>query len=423
MRVILTQLNPYPASLMNVNLAGGFLKAMAYKEGLLNGPASIEILDGGIHNPQTITRIEKKLTDRPPHLLGLSLYPWNLRASLLLARKIGKISPGTKIIAGGPEVTPDSPCRAYLRNIDILAYGEGEQTFTEILKHYLYGTPGLEEIKGIIYKTSTQIRINPPSAPLINLDDIPSPYSLGFLKPKNGHMWISAGRGCPRRCAFCSEWLYRNGKTSYVSNKKISEELLIAKKNKVRFIKLEMPAFNADFGKMKKLCAAIEKINRDHALSFTVELWGERIDGAAIKMLKRANIKQAEIGLETTDPAVLKNINRRLALDKLIRGVRLLNKAGIYCTLNLLFGLPGQTLQSFKSSLHFLLKNGLHLTGAINFNIVAVGPGTRLRKDAAQYGIQYHTYPPYTVIQTNCIRKSEIDAVSRLHSPQEILKL
>jgi len=65
----------------NRNVAASFLKAMAYKKGLLNGHISIEILDGDILSPG-LNNAANEIISRKPDIVGFSLYSWNLMPSL-----------------------------------------------------------------------------------------------------------------------------------------------------------------------------------------------------------------------------------------------------------------------------------------------------------------------------------------------------
>src|SRR6187402_3925153 len=87
-----------------------------------------------------------------PDVLGLSLYPWNAAYSLAVAAAARVAYPQCLIVVGGPSV-PRRPERAgrFLDEhpaIDILAFGEGELTFRELLRARLRGGD-FDQIPGI----------------------------------------------------------------------------------------------------------------------------------------------------------------------------------------------------------------------------------------------------------------------------------
>jgi radical SAM superfamily enzyme YgiQ (UPF0313 family) len=71
-------------------------------------------------------------------VLGISLYTWNQRYSLEIARRARALSPGLRIIAGGPSVPRRvEASSAFLAQhpwLDAIVLGEGERAFVEIVR-------------------------------------------------------------------------------------------------------------------------------------------------------------------------------------------------------------------------------------------------------------------------------------------------
>ena len=68
-------------------------------------------------------------------VVGISLYVWNEKLSLEIARRLKARKPNIVIIVGGPQM-PDRS-EPFLREhtfIDVACHGEGEQTFLDILE-------------------------------------------------------------------------------------------------------------------------------------------------------------------------------------------------------------------------------------------------------------------------------------------------
>ena len=79
-------------------------------------------------------------------LIAFSCYIWNIEQTLKIASDIRKISPGTKIALGGPEVSfgifdlmHDNPA------IDFVIKGEGEETFRHLVVALMNMTTGLRQ--------------------------------------------------------------------------------------------------------------------------------------------------------------------------------------------------------------------------------------------------------------------------------------
>ena len=63
---------------------------------------------------------------RRPALVAMTLYVWNVARSLFLASNIKRHAPGTRVIVGGPEVTPDNAWVVHHPALDAGVFGEGE---------------------------------------------------------------------------------------------------------------------------------------------------------------------------------------------------------------------------------------------------------------------------------------------------------
>lgn len=157
-----------------------------------------------------------------PDILGFSCYIWNIEQSLELIRNIKKILPKTTIILGGPEVSYDGE-RIMESNheIDIIVFGEGEETFYNIIKHFINGDKCLKEIDGIIYNTGSKIVKNKERNPL-RLDDIPFVYK-DFKDMNNQILYYESTRGCPYQCQYCLSSIDK--KVRYLSLERVYKDL------------------------------------------------------------------------------------------------------------------------------------------------------------------------------------------------------
>ena len=146
-----------------------------------------------------------------PDLLGLSLYPWNAAYSLAVAAAARQAHPGCLIVAGGPSVPrrPERVVRFFAENpsIDVLAFGEGEFTFRELVRSRLRGE-GFAHIPGIATRTFTSA----PPQRVTGFSQTASPYLDGTfdeLYARHRHRFTMAlcetNRGCPFSCTFC-DW-------------------------------------------------------------------------------------------------------------------------------------------------------------------------------------------------------------------------
>lgn len=404
-KILLVQL-PFPSFFIkkhwgNIPLAAGYLKSMAYKEGILN-EVDIEILDEKSTNLSSDSRLIDLIISKSPDTLGFSLYNWNSIRSLFIAREVKKKLPNIKTVVGGSEVTLETK---YILNnsvVDIGCLGEGECTFVEIIKGFLGGQDDYANIKGIFYRRDDKIIVTPPRESIKDLDVIPSPYILGFINPKDyGEAWLENMRGCPFKCTYCA---HATRPLGYFSTERVYEELKVILKSGVDFVRF----INGTFiftPNFYKICEKIKEINTDNKLSFFAFSHAEHINEKIIDLLKECNFTLLEIGLQSANLATLETISRKGNLKKFTAGINLLKERKINFTVDVIIGLPNETLKDFKQTLRFLKDNKCkYITPLVLFLL----PGTKLRKEAEKYGIKYQDKPPYLTIETPCITKGEL---------------
>ncbi len=396
----------------NIPLAGGYLKAMAYKEKLLN-EISVEILDSMHNDLDGDERLVDIIVSKKPDILGFSLYPWNGVRSLFVAGEVKKNLPQIKVIVGGPEVTSEPPYVLSSLNIDIGVFGEGEIPFVNLLKFFLKGKPDLSEIGGIFYKKNGRILVNHAPTPFNELDEIPSPYLLGFIDPsKYDRMMIEIMRGCPCRCKYCSENKVSLAKKPFFSSERIKKELKLAKEKGVKLIEFRCAALNI-LPNFKEIVQVIKEVNSNRSMLLGFELMAELVNEDTANLLKECNVKFCEVGLQSTNPQVLANIDRVNNLQKFLEGVKLLKDKRLKLAIDIILGLPGDTLDTFKETLNFLKENQL-ISDVIFPTILSVGPATAIRKEAKRFGLKYQSEPPYRVIETNTLSYGDLRSALNL---------
>ena len=386
----------------NIPLAAGFLKSMAYKEGLLDG-SDIEILDPSSTNLSGDAHLIDLILHKSPDVLGFSLYSWNAVRSLFIARAVKKKRPGIRVIVGGSEVTPDTH---YLINepvVDIGCMGEGEMTFVDILENLLSGKEDYSKIRGIFYKENGRLLTTPPREQIKDLDQIPSPYLLGFLKPADyGEAWLENMRGCPVKCAYCAHGTRPAG---YFSEERLIEELSFIKQQGVEWVKFVNGTFIAS-PKFKKTVRLLREINQDKKMAFFAFINAEDVNEENADLLKECNFQQLEIGLQSAKPSTLKEINRSARLEKFVNGMNILQERNFDTKIDVIIGLPNEKPDDFKQTLKFLKAHGLN---NITPFVLFILPGTKLRKEAENYGIKYQPLPPYLTLETSTFSGPEIE--------------
>ncbi|HPN30068.1 MAG TPA: B12-binding domain-containing radical SAM protein [bacterium] len=339
-----------------------------------------------------------------PDVLCFTCYCWNIGRTKLIASIIKNQMPEIKIVFGGPEITADNDYLLTENPADFLVTGEGERLFEKLLVLNFNLAP--DELGFILKNDKGKYYFNGYGKPVQNLGDFPSPYLCGIIKPeKNGFMRFETQRGCNNKCSYCY-YGKEFGTKRILEPVKVIELFEYALQNNASEIFLLDPDFLARKD-IAELLKRIIKINSgNNKIELHTELNAELITAEIAGLLKLANFKSAEIGLQSVNTDKLKLIGRNNNLGKIVSGANLLKSNGINVILDMIIGLPEETPDDVLKTVKFIKNEGF-ASDAQAFNL-AVLPGTKLRTDSKKFGIEYMFEPPYYCLKNNSINNSEL---------------
>jgi uncharacterized Fe-S cluster-containing radical SAM superfamily protein len=330
-----------------------------------------------------------------PALLGLSLYLWN-RKELLRAAALAKAAlPGLLVVAGGPEASADPRSMLAESAVDIVVQGEGEEAMLGLCRE-LIAQPGTLPKAGI------------RSAAVPDLAALPSPWLDGTLDPAAyGGAAVELTRGCPYRCAFCYE-SKGDARLRRFPLAGLKEELKRFQAAGVGEVFVLDPTFNASAEHLKEAIAAMRQAGPE--LRYYLELRGELVDREQARLLSTIDCS-LQIGLQSSNPAALAGVNRTLDPKRFAKAMRILEEEGLLYGLDLIYGLPGDSIEGFKSSLDYALALG---PNHLDIFRLAVLPGTALFDRAAELGLAHEGEPPYLARSAPGFPASDMDEAEAL---------
>jgi hypothetical protein len=124
------------------------------------------------------------------------------------------------------------------------------------------------------------------------------------------------------------------------------------------------------------------------------------------RLLREANFTEVEVGLQSVEPDAMVLMDRKNNLRAFERGVRAMLAQGIRVKVDLIVGLPGDTVASVRKGLRYLHDNGLCSDLQV-FNL-AVLPGTAFREQAAELGLVYQPRPPYYALKSANLDRTDL---------------
>jgi radical SAM superfamily enzyme YgiQ (UPF0313 family) len=357
-----------------------------------------------------------------PDCIAATCTLWNVERTLRLLQRLKRQRPGLRLVVGGPEAArehpllfrADSPC-------DAVAIGEGETVFPSMLRSLRTGAaPDIETVAtrrqapesgglppGWLWGT------RPRTLPAL-VDVLPPPTAPVNRPDAQGMAYLETNRGCPLRCAFCCYNLRRTGSSS-LPPENIFQRIRILQRRGAREIRLVDPTFNAH-PQFDAVVATLARANPDRKIAFFVEIRADTLADEQARQLAQAGVTEAEVGIQSTDPAVLKILHRGTNTARVLRGIGYLRRHGIRPTIDFMYGLPRQDRQDIDRSLQWLEQ---FPDAHPQFLPLLLLPGTELRDRAAQLQLKAQPLPPYRVLSTDTLstrdlREIEKEAAERL---------
>lgn len=391
MKVLLTAINSkYIHSNLAVSYLRSFTKDLDY-EG--------KIKEFTINDREE--RVLEEIINENPDVVAFSTYIWNVEMISRLSQLIKRVNPEIEIIYGGPEVSFDS--RTFLEEQvgEYVIEGEGEKTYRDFILYKL-GKLEINEVRGLHYKLDGQVYSN-AKRPLMNMDEIVFPYEEDE-DLSNKIVYYEASRGCPFNCKYCLSSTSHG--VRFLNIERVYKELQYFIDKKVKLIKFVDRTFNCNH----KFAMAIWEylINAETETHFHFEISADILRDEEIELLRKApeGRFQFEVGVQTTNDDVLRNINRFVNFSDIKEKVEeLMSIKNIKQHLDLIAGLPGEDYESFIRSFNDVYSIRPE---EIQLGFLKLLKGSSMREEADNYGMEYSPYPPYEILKTNKISYKEI---------------
>lgn len=407
MRVLLIAVN---AKYIHSNPAVYSLRAYA-QAALGNQPeVGIEIAEYTIN--QNTENILADIYRHRPDIAAFSCYIWNWNTIQELLPELPKLLPDTKLWLGGPEVSfhAEKILAQYTQLTGIMV-GEGEETFTQLVRFYHAPKGQLQDIPGLVLP---QGRTQPRE--LTDMSKLPFLYEdLG--KFQNRIIYYESQRGCPFRCAYCLSAIDKSVRLRDIET--VKKELRYFLDHKVSQVKFIDRTFNCNAAHALAIWRYLLE-NDNGVTNFHFEIAADLMTEEELEVLKqmRPGLIQLEIGVQSTNEQALHAINRYMSLEHLRQVVDKIHSFhNIHQHLDLIAGLPYEDYDSFVTSFNDVYAMRPQ---QLQLGFLKVLKGSPIEEKAEEYGIVYNSRPPYEVLYSRWI---PYDDVLRLKGIEEMVEL
>ncbi len=328
--------------------------------------------------------IECTLSDMPAEIakrceryhepvIACSIYVWNRAWFTQFIHTVKEYLPHAVLLIGGPEVTALPESFSALP-VDHIVTGEGEIPILQILT-------GHDQQTGTAYYQ--------------DINAIPSPIltHTAHLDAYKGIIWEMT-RGCPYACAFCYESKGIKRIRSY-SMERLQQELEMIIEADITDVFILDPTFNMISARAKEILRML--ITRaGTSIRFHFEIRAELLDEEMADLFAELDCA-LQIGMQSSDPRVLRAVGRTFDPDLFRARIDLLVRRNIVFGLDLIYGLPTDSLEGFHASLEYAAS--LRPSNLDIFRL-AILPGTTLHDQIETLALHADTEPPYLIRST-----------------------
>ena len=166
-----------------------------------------------------------------------------------------------------------------------------------------------------------------------------------------------ASRGCAFNCSFCTSPDIWEGTVRYRSPQNVVDEIeLEVREHGIKYISFADDIFGLKKKWLREFCHLM--IDRDLAINWMCNLHPLSFRNCREEMLdlmSRAGCDTVVLGLQSADPTILKNINRRDIEPEYAKElIELAKKRGMLTAMGYIFGLPGDTQRSIQNTIDYV---------------------------------------------------------------------
>jgi anaerobic magnesium-protoporphyrin IX monomethyl ester cyclase len=367
-----------------------YLAAVTEKEGY-----EVRIIDGQAEDMSQSKMVEHTLAFNPD-IIGITSATPFYHIATDLAKGLKEANSKIPVVIGGAHITilkeeAFSPC------FDYAFIGESEKSWPMFLDRYQNGKD-ISSVKGMLFRDNGQVKFTGAVEPINDLDSVPFParrllkmdkYQLGTLQGTKNFTSIMFSRGCPFQCIFCCREAVGRRVRKRSVRSLVDEIKSVVSEFNIRHFYFADDNLTLDQRYILEMCDLID--SEKLSITFEGSTRANLVDEELIARLARAGLIRLSFGLETTDPEIRRIIKKEVPLESYAAAYKLTNKYGIETLNSVMLGLPGETHETVKKTLHYLRHaRGVHQA---SFSIATPYPGTELYEMAkkGEHGLRLMT--------------------------------
>src|SRR3989344_6019091 len=337
-----------------------------------------------------------------PDVVGVALHSVSQYDNSLAVCRVAKdVNKEIIIVLGGSGVYPPSLAQQILKEnrvVNFVVIGEAEYTMRDLLATLNAPNPDCSKIDGLVYRMGDEIKINPKTKFIENLDELPFParhllpidkyFKINVnqnLSNNRRTLQIVASRGCPHRCTFCATTIYWGNRYRRRSAENILSEIDYMVKNyKIRELQFTDDSFTSDYDNAKRVFELLKERKYNLKWSTPNGVNVCTLDEKLLRLMKESGCYEVKLPIESGNQEILNKIIRKpVNLEHVKKIVAITKKLGIITNGFFAIGFPGETLEDIKKTFRFVREIKID---SITLSIFTPLPGTKLMEECREKG-------------------------------------
>jgi len=332
--------------------------------------------------------IRARVARERPDVVGIQCLTFTLIDAIATARIVKELDKGIIVCLGGPHVSifPDESIS--FPEVDYLVLGEGEITFTELLR-CLEKNRVPRDIPGLIFRHRSEIVRTGVPALIQDLDILPMPardlvpYQLYYsaLARERPVSTIMSSRGCPSRCIYCDR-PHLGKKFRAKSAGKVVDEMEDCARKGIRELFFYDDTFSVRKKRVLEICDEIER--RGVQMRWDIRARVDMVSRETLKRLKSAGCVRIHFGVESGNNKILKILQKGITVERARQAFDWARQEGITTLAYFMIGSPGEREEEVEDSVRLARKLDPDF---VHFSVTTPFPATRLYTMAMEQGI------------------------------------
>jgi radical SAM superfamily enzyme YgiQ (UPF0313 family) len=360
-------------------------------------------LNAPTFDPQQVCTavVENARTRGAPCDLAIGVYIWNERVVQSLLPRIRELGFRGRIILGGPQISyAQGSLEQLYPHADGFVRGPGEAAIVEAVTQ-----PDGAPIGGVHWAGTADVS----GRAEVDLAMLPSPFLTGVVPlGEQRYLRWETQRGCRFHCTFCQHREHgARLRSTEIPLDRLREEIALFKHVAVSAIDVLDPIFNSGSTHL----AVLEEIARQQlSAHLSLQCRFELAKPEFLDLCVRVGAFP-EFGLQSIHEAEWRAVKRGNTMQLVESVIGQLARRRLSYMVTLIYGLPEQTLASFRATVDYCLQRRVPVIRAFPLNLLR---GTALEMDRSRWDLVESDDPIPVVVSSSTYDRADWNRMQRL---------